>query len=44
MAALTEEQTMIKDQAQSWVKEQAPVAKFRALRDSGDRQGFHADT
>ena len=44
MAALTEEQTMIKDKAQSWVKEQAPVAKFRALRDSGDRQGFHADT
>jgi len=44
MAALTEEQTMIRDQAQAWVTEQAPVAKFRAMRDSGVEQGFQAET
>jgi len=35
MAALTEEQTMLKDQAKSWAGEQAPVSKFREMRDSG---------
>jgi alkylation response protein AidB-like acyl-CoA dehydrogenase len=35
MAALTEEQSMLKDQAKAWVTEQAPVQKFRAMRDSG---------
>lgn len=44
MAALTEEQTMIKDQAKSWVMEQAPVQKFRELRDEGDSSGFTAQT
>lgn len=43
MAALTEEQTMIRDQAKSWVTEQAPVRKFRELRDSGSEQGFSPD-
>lgn len=35
MAALSEEQTIIKDQAKSWVTEQSPVGKFRTLRDEG---------
>lgn len=34
MAALTEEQTLIRDQAKSWVTEQWPVRKFRELRDA----------
>ena len=33
MAALTEEQSIIRDQAKSWVTEQAPVQKFREVRD-----------
>ena len=40
MAALTEEQTMIQDQAKSWATEQAPVAAFRKMRDSGVEAGF----
>jgi alkylation response protein AidB-like acyl-CoA dehydrogenase len=44
MAALTEEQSMLKDQASAWVVEQAPVAKFRAMRDSGNELGFEAPT
>jgi len=36
MAALSEEQSMLKDQAKSWVTEQAPVQKFREVRDSGE--------
>lgn len=36
MAALTEEQTMIRDQATAWVTEQAPVALFRKVRDGGN--------
>lgn len=36
MAALSEEQLMIRDQAQSWVSEQSPVQKFRELRDSNE--------
>lgn len=44
MAALNEEQTMIKDQAEAWVKEQASIQKFRAMRDSKNEQGFAQDT
>ncbi|MEQ8690099.1 MAG: acyl-CoA dehydrogenase family protein, partial [Pseudomonadales bacterium] len=33
MAALTEEQSIIRDQAKSWVSDQAPVQKFREVRD-----------
>lgn len=33
MAALTEEQTLIRDQARAWVTEQSPVSKFRKMRD-----------
>ncbi|MEM7218820.1 MAG: acyl-CoA dehydrogenase family protein [Pseudomonadota bacterium] len=43
MAALTEEQTLIRDQAKSWATEQAPVAKFRELRNAGSG-GFDAST
>ncbi|NJN51736.1 MAG: acyl-CoA dehydrogenase [Gammaproteobacteria bacterium] len=44
MAALTEEQAMLKDQAVAWVTEQSPVQKFRELRDSGNPQGFETTT
>jgi alkylation response protein AidB-like acyl-CoA dehydrogenase len=44
MAALTEEQSMIRDQARSWVSERAPVGKFRELRDSGNEQAFTPQT
>ena len=35
MAVLTEEQTLLRDAARTWTQAQSPVAKFRALRDSG---------
>ncbi len=35
MAVLTEEQTLLRDAARTWTQEQSPVAKFRAVRDSG---------
>lgn len=44
MAVLTEEQTLLKDQAQAWVREEANVTHFRAMRDSGSSAGFDADT
>ena len=44
MAALTEEQSMIRDQAKSWTTEQAPVGKFREMRDSGIDTNFFPDT
>lgn len=44
MAALTEEQTIIRDQAKSWATEKAPAREFRAMRDSGIAQGFSQDT
>lgn len=44
MAALTEEQTMLKDQAKAWVSEQAPVAAFRKVRDSGLANCFSPET
>lgn len=44
MAALTEEQTLIKDQAKAWATEQAPVAKFREMRNSGVEQRFEPAT
>jgi len=40
MAALTEEQSLLKDQASAWAREQAPVIKFREMRDSGIEQAF----
>ena len=44
MAALTEEQSMIRDQAKSWTSEQAPVGKFREMRDSKIDNAFFPDT
>ena len=35
MAILTEEQTLLRDQAKSFVAEKAPVTHFRKLRDAG---------
>jgi alkylation response protein AidB-like acyl-CoA dehydrogenase len=40
MAALTEEQSQIKEQAASWARDDAPVSKFREMRDSGNEFGF----
>lgn len=44
MAALTEEQGMLRDQAKAWVTEQAPVLAFRRMRDSGVDTCFSPDT
>jgi alkylation response protein AidB-like acyl-CoA dehydrogenase len=44
MALLTEEQTMLQDQARSWVSEQAPVKNLRILRDSDAPNGFMPET
>ena len=44
MAALTEEQSMIQEQAKTWASEEAPVAKFREMRDSGNELGFDKAT
>ena len=44
MAALTEEQTLLKEQAKSWANEEAPVSKFREMRDSGAQIGFDKAT
>ncbi len=44
MAALTEEQSMLRDQAKSWVTEQSPVQKFREMRDSGTEIRFMPET
>ena len=44
MAALTEEQTIIQDQAKAWVSEQAPVQKFREMRDSGTPTKYSPET
>ncbi len=44
MAALTTEQTMIREQASAWVREQAPVKAFRKMRDSGLPARFESST
>lgn len=44
MAALNEEQSVIRDQAQSWTSAEAPVSKFRAMRDSGVEKKFDDTT
>lgn len=44
MAALTEEQSIIRDQAKSWVSSEAPVLKFREMRDGGNPACFEAPT
>jgi alkylation response protein AidB-like acyl-CoA dehydrogenase len=40
MAVLTEEQSMLRDAAKSWVSEKSPAAAFRKMRDSGNEDGF----
>lgn len=40
MAVLSEEQTMLRDAAKSWVGEKSPVTAFRKMRDSGNADGF----
>jgi len=42
MAVLTEEQSMLRDAAKSWVQEKSPVTAFRKMRDSGVEVGFDA--
>lgn len=44
MAALTNEQSLTRDQAKAWASKQAPVQKFRAMRDSGTTQRFDSGT
>ena len=44
MAALTEEQSLLKEQASSWARDDAPVSKFREMRDSGNEFGFDKGT
>lgn len=44
MAALTEEQSIIRDQAKAWVEEKAPVQQFRAMRDAGVPERFRPET
>jgi alkylation response protein AidB-like acyl-CoA dehydrogenase len=40
-ALLTEEQTMVRDSARSWLQENSPVGAFRKLRDGGNAHGFN---
>jgi len=41
MAILTEEQSILKDAAKSWVTDRAPVSALRALRDAGHWAAGH---
>jgi len=43
MAVFSEEQTMLRDAAKSWVSEKSPVTAFRKVRDSGNADGFDRD-
>ena len=43
MAVLSEEQSMLRDAAKSWVQERSPVTAFRKMRDSGVAVGYDAD-
>src|SRR6266403_1730806 len=40
MAVLSEEQSMLRDAAKSWVQEKSPVTAFRKMRDSGADLGY----
>ena len=44
MAILSEEQTILKDQASNWVRDEASVDKFREMRDAGEGCGFQQET
>ena len=43
MAVLNELQSMVMDQAQSWIGDRLPVAAFRAVRDRAEPKGFDPD-
>ncbi|HEX2560824.1 acyl-CoA dehydrogenase family protein [Phenylobacterium sp.] len=43
MAVLSEEQSMLRDAAKSWVQEKSPVTAFRKMRDSGVELGYDAN-
>jgi len=40
MAVLTDEQSMLRDAARTWTREQSPVSAFRRLRDNGSSLGY----
>ncbi len=42
MAKLSEEQVMLRDMAQTWVRNESPVAKWRGVRDAGEAAGYDA--
>ena len=44
MALLTEEQSILRDQARAWTDRRAPVSAYREVRDSQPEQGFAAQT
>src|SRR3954451_7272746 len=44
MAVLTEEQSMLRDQARAWSQETSPVSAFRKMRDSGSPLGYDPAT
>ena len=44
MAILNEEQSMIRDMAQSWVVNEQPVTAYRKMRDSGNTKGYEDAT
>ncbi len=42
MAKLSEEQVMLRDMAQTWVRNESPVTAWRKVRDAGDASGYDA--
>ena len=40
MAVLSEEQTMLRDMAREWTKNESPVSAFRKVRDAGGDRGY----
>src|SRR5688572_20932580 len=40
---LTEEQTMLRESARTFIAENGPIAQLRQLRDADDRDGFCRD-
>jgi len=44
MAVLTEEQSMLKDQANAWARDESPVTSFRQFRNSGAENGYADNT
>ncbi|MFM6852709.1 MAG: acyl-CoA dehydrogenase family protein [Sphingopyxis sp.] len=41
MAKLSEEQVMLRDMAQTWVRNESPVTAWRAVRNAGDATGYN---